>query len=559
MFFKRNRNYQPGTISVTDSKVRTKIQYHGLTENDLGIIKSWSDVCRNSLDRLVDKFYAYVLDNQEPTAILRQHTTIERQRPMLSRYILTMFNGKIDDEYIAYRYKVGQVHDRIALDSHWFVAMYEVIRQFLLAEIEKAGATANDIKLFRNAMDRLLQIDMSFVLMSQADTYKEKIGKLTAECEEKYNEAKNFLDEEARVLEKVAARDLTERMEGDFQGHYADIQTMLNQTIDNLYNSIAQISLGAEQVTSASNEISSASQSLAQSASEQAATLEEMTANFQEMVSLSTRNADNAKVAYEMTHAAFTSTERGGKNMNDLSEAMNRIKTSSDATAKIVKTIEEIAFQTNLLALNAAVEAARAGDAGKGFAVVAEEVRSLAMRSAEAAKNTAQLIEESVSNTQSGVKLNEEVLQNLTEIRGHVEKVSQMMNDISTESNSQHNNIEQISDAIEQINTATQQVAASSEEAASASEQLAGQSQEMLGLINSYELGGEFNKNNRSKAKKAPFESPQNTFNSVRVKTTNGVSKNNNFNRRGSKKDSFADAESLIPFDDLTNDILKEF
>ncbi|HRH45582.1 MAG TPA: methyl-accepting chemotaxis protein [Pyrinomonadaceae bacterium] len=556
MFFKRNRSHQPGTISVSNPQVRTKIQFHGLTENDLGIIKSWSDICRSSLDRLVDTFYAHVLNSPETSGVLRQHSSVERQRPMLSRYILTLFDGKIDDEYVAYRYKVGQVHDRIALDSHWFVAMYEVIRQFLLVEIEKAGATAQDLKQFRNALDRLLQIDMSFVLMSQADTYKDKIGKLTLEVEEKLQEAQSFLNEEARVLEKVSSRNLTDRMEGDFQGHYANIQKMLNQTIDNLYNSIAQISVGAEQVTSASDEISSASQSLAQSASEQAATLEEMSANFQEMVGLSTRNADNAKIAFEMTQAAHLSTERGGENMNELSEAMTKIKNSSDATAKIVKTIEEIAFQTNLLALNAAVEAARAGDAGKGFAVVAEEVRNLAMRSAEAAKNTAQLIEDSVKNTQSGVKLNEEVLENLTEIRGHVEKVSQMMNDISAESNSQHQNIEHISNAIDQINTATQQVAASSEEAASASEQLAGQSQEMLGLINSYELGNEFKKtlNPRTNNKPGGFsKSP------LKIKRAIENPKTNNFNRRGNTKSSYSDSENLIPFDDYTNDIFKEF
>lgn len=560
MFFKRNRSYEPGRISVTNPDVQSKIRFHGLTEDDLGVIKAWQDACRGALDRMVDSFYKHVMANPEPTKILNQHTTIERQRPMLSRYILTMFEGQIDDQYIEYRYKVGQVHDRIALDSHWFTAMYEVIRQSLFEAVEKAGATTADLRKFQNALNRLLQVDMAFVMMSQADTYKDKIEVLTGEVEARLNEAQAFLDEEARVLAKVSARDLTLRMEGEFKGHYKEIQTMLNQTIDNLYDSICQIALGAEQVSAASGEISSSSQSLAQSASEQAATLEEMSANFQEIVSMSNRNADNARVAFEMTDSAFQSSERGGKSMSELSDAMTKIKNSSDATARIVKTIEEIAFQTNLLALNAAVEAARAGDAGKGFAVVAEEVRNLAMRSAEAAKNTAQMIDESVNNTQAGVRLNEEVLENLTEIRVQVQKVSQMMNDISADSNSQHRTVENISNSIEQINHATQSVAASSEEAASASEELAGQSQEMLSLINSYHLGDQQHGNtfrSRNVAKPANLSS----FSKAPAKKTSPKPRNLNGSSNGNSasKGNFGGGGNLIPFDDFDDSSLNSF
>src|SRR5207244_3670763 len=135
--------------------------------------------------------------------------------------------------------------------------------------------------------------------------------------------------------------------------------------------------------------------------------------------------------------------EEGVRSMQHLSEAITKIKGSADSTAKIVKTIDEIAFQTNLLALNAAVEAARAGDAGKGFAVVAEEVRNLAMRSAEAAKHTANLIEESVKNADGGVALNQEVLSNLQEINGQIEKVSEVVAEIAAASDQQSQGVEQ--------------------------------------------------------------------------------------------------------------------
>ena len=189
-----------------------------------------------------------------------------------------------------------------------------------------------------------------------------------------------------------------------------------------------------------------------------------------------------------MVEGAQDSTNRGVESMNRLSEAIDRIKTSSDETAKIVNTIDEIAFQTNLLALNAAVEAARAGDAGKGFAVVAEEVRNLAMRSAEAAKNTADLIEESVENAESGVSINQEMLQNLEEINAQVSKVGAVMEEIATGSNQQNEGIEQISTGVDQVNTVTQQSAANAEESASAAEELSSQSAEMQNLVRSFQL-----------------------------------------------------------------------
>jgi methyl-accepting chemotaxis protein len=158
--------------------------------------------------------------------------------------------------------------------------------------------------------------------------------------------------------------------------------------------------------------------------------------------------------------------------MRQLTDAIGRIKSGADATAKIVKTIDEIAFQTNLLALNAAVEAARAGDAGRGFAVVAEEVRSLALRSAEAAKNTAQLIESSVSAAAAGVTLNDVVLDKLAMIAKQADRMSSTIGEVAAATRQQEQGVSQIAVAIEQINIVTQTVAANAEESSSASVEL---------------------------------------------------------------------------------------
>jgi methyl-accepting chemotaxis protein len=290
------------------------------------------------------------------------------------------------------------------------------------------------------------------------------------------------------VLDRVAAKDLAARVTGDYKGDHAKIKDALNKTVQNLDDALSQVAMGTEQITSAAGQISNGSQALAQASSEQASSLQEVSSSLQEMASMTNQNAANAKEAKSLSDAARLTADKGTESMRSLSEAMSRIKSSSDETAKIVKTIDEIAFQTNLLALNAAVEAARAGDAGKGFAVVAEEVRNLAMRSAEAAKNTANMIEESVKNADAGVSINEHVLKNLTEITDQVRKVTEVMSEIAVASDQQSTGIDQITVAVDQLNQVTQQNAANSEESASTSQEMSGQVEELRTMVSSFKL-----------------------------------------------------------------------
>jgi methyl-accepting chemotaxis protein len=200
------------------------------------------------------------------------------------------------------------------------------------------------------------------------------------------------------------------------------------------------------------------------------------------------QNTLNAREAKGVAEAARGSADKGMESMDRMSSAINRIKSSSDSTAKIVKTIDEIAFQTNLLALNAAVEAARAGDAGRGFAVVADEVRNLAMRSAEAAKNTANLIEDAVRNSENGVAINSEVLKNFQEIAEKTNKVTQVVAEIAAASEQQDEGISQVNRAVEQLNLLTQQNAANAEESASAAQEMSSQSEEMRSMVANFKL-----------------------------------------------------------------------
>ena len=298
------------------------------------------------------------------------------------------------------------------------------------------------------------------------------------------------MHEAIEVLELVANRDLRARMMGDYKGDHARIKDALNTAAQNLDTGLNQVSSASGQVNAAATEISSGSQSLAEGSSEQASSLEQVSASLEEVSSMTKQNSANSDEARAMTESARSSTSRGVDSMNRLSEAMNKIKGSADETAKIINTIDEIAFQTNLLALNAAVEAARAGEAGKGFAVVAEEVRNLAMRSAEAAKNTAEMIQESVVNAEGGVSLNKEVIEHLQEIDKEVEKVASVMAEIATSSGQQTTAIDQISTGVSQMNQVTQQNAANAEESAAASEELSAQAAELKALVNAFSLSG---------------------------------------------------------------------
>jgi hypothetical protein len=246
---------------------------------------------------------------------------------------------------------------------------------------------------------------------------------------------------------------------------------------------IAGLTDGSSHMTSASAQVTDASQQLADGASRQASSLEETSASLQQMASMTRQNADTASHANAAARDAHTMAEQGVGSMKRMAEAIERIKHSSDETAKIIKTIDEIAFQTNLLALNAAVEAARAGEAGKGFAVVAEEVRNLARRSAEAAKNTANLIDESQKNAEAGVSVSMDVAKNLASIQDSASKTAALIAEITAASKEQSLGIDQINTAVSEMDKVVQQNAANAEESASAAAELSNQSNELNAMI----------------------------------------------------------------------------
>ena len=250
-----------------------------------------------------------------------------------------------------------------------------------------------------------------------------------------------------------------------------------------ILRAVREISESAGKVASAAGQISTSSQSLAQGSSEQAASIEETSASSEEINSMARGNTENARAAADLVSGSQQKCAKTNQSLDQMVVAMGEIKTHSDKISKIIKVIDEIAFQTNILALNAAVEAARAGEAGMGFAVVAEEVRNLAQRCAQAARDTSGLIEESIAKARDGQAKVDQVAADIRGITGEVVSVKALVEEVSHGSQEQTRGIEQVAKAITQMQQVTQQTAANAEEAAAAAEELNAQSETLNEIV----------------------------------------------------------------------------
>ncbi|MCG2729158.1 MAG: methyl-accepting chemotaxis protein [Acetobacterium sp.] len=273
-----------------------------------------------------------------------------------------------------------------------------------------------------------------------------------------------------------------------YHGDFANISNALNTIIETLNDLLGDINLAAEQVNSGANQVSDGSQSLAQGSTEQASSVQELTASIVEIAEQTKNNAVDANKAKELAAAVMEYAVKGNHHMTEMQTSMTEINQSSKDISKIIKVIDDIAFQTNILALNAAVEAARAGQQGKGFAVVAEEVRTLAARSADAAKGTTALIEGSINKVQTGTRIADETANALREIVDGIKKTSDLVGNIATASNEQATNITQVNVGIDQVAQVVQHNSATAEESAAASEELSSQAEMLKAMINQFKL-----------------------------------------------------------------------
>lgn len=298
----------------------------------------------------------------------------------------------------------------------------------------------------------------------------------------------SYVSEISSVLTEMGNGNLDLAITADYKGDFVEIKDSLNNIIISLNQVLGDINEAADQVSSGSRQVSDGSQALSQGSTEQASSIEELTASITDIASQTKQNAVNANQANELATDAKNKAIKGNEQMQGMLDSMTEINNSSANISKIIKVIDDIAFQTNILALNAAVEAARAGQHGKGFAVVAEEVRSLAARSAEAAKDTTDLIEGSISKVQVGTQLANDTAIALNEIVSGVEKAANLVGGIAVASNEQASGIAQVNMGIEQVSQVVQNNSATAEESAAASEELSSQAELLKQMVGRFNL-----------------------------------------------------------------------
>ncbi|MBN1969329.1 MAG: HAMP domain-containing protein [Candidatus Delongbacteria bacterium] len=347
---------------------------------------------------------------------------------------------------------------------------------------QEAGRAAEEAKDMQSKSDKI------------SDYQKKEVQKLSSVLNQ-------VSDGDLRVeYNPNPANEITKESYDMFNG----ISSALKNTLNSLSAVINQISVASSQINSGAEQLSDASQSLSAGSTEQSSSIEELTATMTEISSQTRQNAENANMAAKLAAAAREASETGSTQMSEMNAAILEINDSSQEIKKVIKVIDDIAFQTNLLALNAAVEAARAGIHGKGFAVVADEVRNLAQRSAEAAKETTELIESSVKRVAAGTKLAEETVHSLENIRNSVIKTVDLVEEIAVASEEQAKGIEQSNVGLTQVSKVTQQNASNAEETAAASIELSSQADNLRETISHFKIVNQPSSSNRSLSSNRP-------------------------------------------------------
>lgn len=340
----------------------------------------------------------------------------------------------------------------------------------------------------RAASATLNQLAQGNLTITMKGDFKGQHGKIKDDMNRTIAFLKQYVDEITTNLERVGQGDLSQEITNHYRGDFIAIKYAINDITTRLSTVMGEINDAAVQVESGSRQISDGGQQLSQGTTEQASSIQELSASIEEVAVETKRNAISANEANDRAIEVRNNAQSGNEQMKKMVASMADINESSHNISKVIKVIDDIAFQTNILALNAAVEAARAGQHGKGFAVVAEEVRTLAARSAEAAKETTVLIEGSITKVEAGTKIADETATGLKEILNQIEKVASLVESIARASNDQASEIAQITMGLDRVSQVVQTNSATAEESAAASQELSSQAEMLKEMVGAFKL-----------------------------------------------------------------------
>ncbi|MCR8746748.1 methyl-accepting chemotaxis protein [Romboutsia lituseburensis] len=529
------------TFNLTDVKKANKNLFEGpflSTTEAMGVRRDLVSIVRHVNDGFLSQDHA-----KARTVIIQEFDSINKRMEVLYKALPPEDQNMIDelastmdqlrkeyDKMYAITQSAGFTGKESEVDAKTFVGLINKCTQEAIDLNEHAEKTANEyynkvqktivtviitfsiisvmsiligifvsIYMTRSLKNPIEELEIAADKMSDGDfdidieyESKDELGSLSDSMRKMSNKTKEIIDDTVRVLEEFAVGNLNVKPNVEYIGVFERIENSIIRISKDMSETMAQINVAAEEVGAASDQVASGSQMLSQGATEQASSIQELSATIMDISEKIKNTANNAGEANRLTLMAGREVEDGNAQMKQMVNAMEEISFTSNEIGRIIKTIDDIAFQTNILALNAAVEAARAGNAGKGFAVVADEVRNLAAKSAEAAKNTATLIENSIKAVDNGTEIVNYTAQSLQKIIETTNQTKTLVDEIAGESEAQATAIAEVTLGVEQISAVVQTNSATSEESAAASEELSGQAQMLKSLIEKFKLNSEY-------------------------------------------------------------------
>jgi methyl-accepting chemotaxis protein len=482
---------------MSSSDLAERLDFMKLDPTARAHIADVKAVIMRELPQALDKFYDQIRSFPETKKFFSGEGQIAGAKGKQLAHWETISSGRFDDDYVRAVTAVGHVHARIGLEPRWYIGGYALLLETLIGKVLEArwpkggfgarGPNVGQVAAELGAIAKATLLDMDFAISVYLEAAEE--ARKRAEQEVLTKERQTVVGSVGEAMAALSRGDLTFRMSDNIPPEYGQLRVDFNAAMTQLQDAIGAVSAATGGLRNGAEEIASASDDLSRRTEQQAASLEETAAALDQITATVKRSADGAGKANAVATEAKLDAAKSGDVMSDAVTAMDEIQQSSNQITQIIGVIDEIAFQTNLLALNAGVEAARAGDAGRGFAVVAQEVRALAQRSAEAAKEIKALIASSSEQVQRGVRLVGDTGRALSAIGAKVTEIDALISEITRSSQEQATGLSQVNTAVNQMDQVTQQNAAMVEEATAAAASLKAEAGELARLVGRFQTG----------------------------------------------------------------------